>query len=143
MIITSGEITKATGKPTFDGIIVNRDWAKQHADFMVKYLKAHRGVRRELSSQHGEVDARFAKVKAVAKIERRQAAGRAGRPGRCIASRPRRSRRPRHGSAAADSGAAQSLAATSAFLKEQGTIQNVMPDYSVGINPKFVQDAAK
>ena len=40
-------------------------------------------------------------------------------------------------------GAAQSLAETSAFLKSQGTIQSVLPDYSVGVNPSYVEAALK
>jgi len=43
----------------------------------------------------------------------------------------------------AQSGAAKSLAATAAFLKTQGTIQTVLADYSVGVDPQFVQKAAR
>ena len=41
----------------------------------------------------------------------------------------------------AKGGAAQSLAATAAFLKTQGTIGNVLPDYSVGVNPAYAAKA--
>ena len=41
------------------------------------------------------------------------------------------------------SSATASLAATAAFLKTQGTIQNVLPDYSAGVDPRFVQQAAQ
>jgi len=40
------------------------------------------------------------------------------------------------------SGAAQALASTAEFLKAQKRIPSVLPDYSVVINPSFV-DAAK
>ena len=43
----------------------------------------------------------------------------------------------------AQSGAAKSLAATATFLKSQGTIQTVLADYSVGVDPQFVQKAAR
>jgi taurine transport system substrate-binding protein len=43
----------------------------------------------------------------------------------------------------AQSGAAKSLAASAAFLKTQGTIQNVLPDYSAGVDPHFVQQVAR
>ena len=43
----------------------------------------------------------------------------------------------------ADRSRRRSLAETSAFLKAQGTIQQVLPDYSVGVNPAFVEAAAK
>ncbi|MCA3786824.1 MAG: taurine ABC transporter substrate-binding protein, partial [Burkholderia sp.] len=43
----------------------------------------------------------------------------------------------------AQSGAAKSLAATATFLKSQGTIQTVLSDYSAGVDPQFVQKAAR
>lgn len=43
----------------------------------------------------------------------------------------------------AQSGAAKSLAATATFLKSQGTIQTVLADYSAGVDPQFVQKAAR
>ena len=42
----------------------------------------------------------------------------------------------------AESGAAQSLLATAQFLKTQGTIQAVLPDYGATIDSRFVQRAA-
>ncbi len=41
----------------------------------------------------------------------------------------------------AKGGAAQSLAATAAFLKAQGTIGNVLPDYSTGVNASYAAKA--
>ena len=39
VILTSGKISADTGKATFDGYVVNRDWAKANQDFMVKFVK--------------------------------------------------------------------------------------------------------
>jgi taurine transport system substrate-binding protein len=39
VIITSGQISADTGKATFDGYVVNKDWAKANRDFMVKFVK--------------------------------------------------------------------------------------------------------
>jgi taurine transport system substrate-binding protein len=39
VIMTSGQISASTGKATFDGYVVNRDWAKANRDFMVKFVK--------------------------------------------------------------------------------------------------------
>jgi hypothetical protein len=62
---------------------------------------------------------------------------------RCTPSRRLPSRRRRRLGGGAQSGAAKSLAATAAFLKTQGTIQTVLADYSVGVDPQFVQKAAR
>ena len=40
-----------------------------------------------------------------------------------------------------DGGAAKALAATAVFLKDQKKVPAVLPDYSVAINPSFVQAA--
>ena len=37
--ITSGEVGKQTGKPTFDGLAVARKWGEANADFMAKFVK--------------------------------------------------------------------------------------------------------
>src|SRR5512132_2305421 len=39
VILTSGKLSADTGKATFDGYIVNKDWAKANKDFMVKFVK--------------------------------------------------------------------------------------------------------
>jgi taurine transport system substrate-binding protein len=143
VIITSGEITKATGKATFDGIIVNREWAKQHADFLVKYLKIIAASDENYRRNTAKWTPDSPMVQAVAKIS---GAKPQDVPDGLALYRfvpPAEQATKAWLGGGKDSGAAQSLAATSAFLKAQGTIQNVLPDYSVGINPKFVQDAAK
>ena len=143
VIITSGEITKATGKATFDGIVVNRDWAKQHGDFLVKYLKIIAAADDNYRRNTAKWTAESPMVQAVAKIS---GAKPADIPAGLALYRfvpPAEQATKAWLGGGKDAGAAQSLAATSAFLKAQGTIQNVLPDYSVGINPKFVQEAAK
>jgi taurine transport system substrate-binding protein len=39
LFITSGELGKKTGKPTFDGLAVDRKWGEANADFMAKFVK--------------------------------------------------------------------------------------------------------
>ena len=38
-------------------------------------------------------------------------------------------------------GVSKSLAATAQFLHQQNTIQTVLPDYSIGVNPAYAQAA--
>ena len=40
-----------------------------------------------------------------------------------------------------DGGAARALAFTSAFLKEQGRVEKVLPDYGTAVNPEWVKRA--
>ena len=67
VIITSGKISADTGKATFDGYIVNKDWAKANKDFMVKFVKVTGRVGRQLPQEHGEVDQGLGGGEGVAK----------------------------------------------------------------------------
>ena len=67
VILTSGKISADTGKATFDGYVVNRDWAKANKDFMVKFVK----VLAASDDNYRKNKAKFTKdsteVKAIAK----------------------------------------------------------------------------
>ena len=68
VILTSGKISADTGKATFDGYIVNKDWAKANQDFMMKFTKV---ARRIADDKYRKNQAKWNKdsteVKAVAK----------------------------------------------------------------------------
>ena len=143
VLITSGEITKQTGKATFDGIIVNRDWAKANADFVVKFLQVIANADENYRRNKDKWSKDSPMVQAVAKVTGAKpedvAAGMALY--RFVPASEQATNAWLGGGKAG--GAAQSLAATAAFLRAQGTIQNVLPDYSVGVNPTFVQKVAQ
>ena len=48
VLITSGDLSKL-GKPTFDGIAVDRKWGEDHKEFMAKLVKAIADARRAVS----------------------------------------------------------------------------------------------
>jgi taurine transport system substrate-binding protein len=139
VLVTSGEISKQTGKATFDGIIVNREWAKANADFVVKFLQVVANADENYRRNKDKWTKDSAMVQAVAKVTGAKPedvpAGMALY--RFVPPAEQASNAWLGGGKA--SGAAQSLAATAAFLRSQGTIQTVLPDYSVGVNPAYVQ----
>ena len=142
-LITSGEIAKKTGKATFDGVVANTDWAKSHGEFITGFIKVLAAADADYRDNTAKWTADSPQVKAIAEITGAKAAdvpaGLAlyGFPGL----------KEQAGKAwlggGKDSGAAKSLAETAAFLKAQGTLQSVLPDYSVGINASYVEAAAK
>ena len=67
VIITSGKISAETGKATFDGYVVNKDWAKANSDFMVKFVKVMAAADDNYRKNTGEVDEDSNEAKAVAK----------------------------------------------------------------------------
>ncbi|PLZ03458.1 taurine ABC transporter substrate-binding protein [Burkholderia sp. WAC0059] len=141
VLITSGQVARETGKATFDGFVVDRRFAKDNADFVTRFVKvlaaadadysAHRaqwtvgspqvaGVAQESGANPQDVPASLALYSFPTLAQQASSTWLGG---------------------GAQSGAARSLAATAAFLKSQGTIQNVLPDYSVGVDPQFVRAA--
>ena len=67
VVITSGQITAATGKATFDGYVANRDWAKANRDFMVKFVKVMADADAKYRDGGKNWKADGAEVKAIAK----------------------------------------------------------------------------
>lgn len=137
-LTTSGAIAKATGKATFDGIVVSRSFARDNDAFLTGFVRtlatADDNYRRNKAAWTPE----SAQVKAVA-----QRAG--AQPADVPASLALYEFPTPQQQASAQwlgGGAARSLAATAAFLKTQGTIQNVLPDYSAGVNARWVRQIA-
>jgi taurine transport system substrate-binding protein len=142
-LVSSGEISKQTGKSTFDGVVVNRDWAKDNAEFVAKFTKILAEADERYRKDKAKWTAGSPEAAAIAKITGAKAedvpAGLALY--RFPTAREQASATWLGGGKS--SGAAASLAATAAFLKTQGTIANVLPDYSVGVNPKYAEKVAQ
>jgi taurine transport system substrate-binding protein len=141
--VSSGQISKNTGKATFDGIVVQKQWAKANADFLAKFLKVIAAADEDYRKNTAKWTPDSEQIKAVAKVT-------GGKPedvaaGMKLYRFPTLAEQvsPTWLGGGAKGGAAGSLAATAAFLKSQGTIQNVLPDYSVGVNPSYAQAAMK
>jgi taurine transport system substrate-binding protein len=140
VLVTSGELTKA-GRPTFDGIVVSRKFAREHPDFMVAFVKVLAKADAEYRANQAKWTPESPQVKAVAKLTKADAAN--------VPAAMALYRFPTLEEQASnawlgggkDSGAAKALADTSAFLKEQGRVQALAPDYSKFVNPTFVQKA--
>ncbi|OLL31548.1 taurine ABC transporter substrate-binding protein [Burkholderia sp. SRS-W-2-2016] len=143
VLITSGDVAKQSGKATFDGFVAARQFERDNAAFMAGLVKVL-----------ADTDAQYRDHKADWTATSKQAEAVAQESGATAADVPASLALYAFPSAAEQasatwlgggkqSGAAQSLAATAAFLKTQGTIQNVLPDYSAAVNPRFAQQAAR
>lgn len=143
VLTSSGKISKETGKATFDGVVAQRDWAKANQDFVVKFIKAVAAADDDYRKNKGKWVVGSPMVKAVADITGAKAedvpAGMALYQFPTIAEQVSKTWL----GGGKNGGAAQSLAATANFLKSQGTINNTLPDYSVGVNPRYAELAGK
>lgn len=140
VFITSGELSKL-GKATFDGMVVNKDWAKKNGDFMVQFVKtiaaADEAYRKDPKSfGPGSENAKKIvklvggddkEVMAVLELynfpDLKQQASKQWLGG------------------GKDSGVAKALLATSEFLKEQKKVDALLPDYSVALTDEYVKKA--
>ena len=143
VLITSGEVARESGKATFDGFAVNRKFAQDNGAFLVGLVK----VLADTDAQYREHKSAWtAESKQVEDVAKESGANAADVPASlALYAFPTLAEQasPTWLGGGAQSGAAKSLAATATFLKSQGTIQNVLPDYSAGVDARFVQQAAK
>lgn len=142
IIITSGQITAATGKATFDGYVANKDWAKANRDFMVKFVKIMADADAKYAAAGKSWKADGPEVKAIAKWS-------GSKPENVMAAvglykfptaKDQASTWLGGGKASI---AAKALAATAEFQLSQKQIEKALPDYSAVVNASYAAEAAK
>jgi taurine transport system substrate-binding protein len=136
VIATSGSIGKK-GFPTFDGLIVNAKWAAENEGFMVALVKALIKADDEYRANTAKWTADSAQVKAVAKWTKADPK-----------DVPAAMSLYRYPTAAEQvsatwlsGGAIKAMTDTAAFLKEQGRVQEVKPNYGAFVTTSYVQKA--
>jgi taurine transport system substrate-binding protein len=142
VLITSG-LLSTWGKATFDGVIADKKFAKENPDFMValvKILAKHDDMYRKNAAAWTPTSA---EVMAVAKIS--GAKPEDVPPGMALYGFPTLAEQasPAWLGGGKDGGAAKALKFTSEFLKEQGRIDKLLPDYAASVNPEWVIRAMK
>jgi taurine transport system substrate-binding protein len=138
VLATSTSIGKM-GYPTFDGVIANKKWAAENQAFMVALVKALAKADADYRSNKAKWTADSPQVKAVAKWTKADAKD--VPPAMALYTFPTAEQQmsPAWLGGGAKSGAAKALADTAAFLKEQGRIQEVKPDYSVFVTTDYIR----
>ncbi|MGQ7939793.1 taurine ABC transporter substrate-binding protein [Paraburkholderia sp. D1E] len=142
VLITSGQVAQQTGKATFDGFVVDRKFASQNAEFVARFVKVLAATDASYRDHTSAWTATSPQVEAVAKESGATAQEVPASLALYAFPTPAQQASNAWLGGGAQSGAAKSLAATAVFLKTQGTIQNVLADYSTGVDPQFVQRAA-
>src|SRR6185436_7310063 len=128
VITSSGKISAETGKATFDGYVVNKDWAKANRDFMVKFVK----IMAASDDNYRKNAAKWSKdsneAKAVAKWSGAKAEDVPA--GMALYKFPDASEQATKW-LSKDGIAVKALKATAEFQLSQKQIEKVLPDYSV------------
>jgi len=135
-LATSGSIGKK-GYPTFDGLVVDSKWAAANEAFMVALVKALAKADDEYRANAAKWTADSAQVKAVAKWTKAEAGA--------VPAAMKLYRFPTLQEQMSPTwlggGAAKAMADTAAFLKEQGRVQEVKPNYKDFVTTTYVQKA--
>lgn len=136
MIIHAGQVT---GKPTFDGWVVNREFGEQNKDFMTAFVKAIGKANDGYNANPAAWTADSAEVKTIAE-----------RTGAAAADIPNSLKGYTFPSlkdqASADwlGGAmAKNMVATAKFLVEQKKIPAALDDYAKFVNASYIEAAMK
>jgi len=142
VLITSGELS-AKGKPTFDGIAVDRKWGEENKVFMAKLVAAIADYDQQYRSNPAAWSASSPQTAAIAKMI---GGGAADVPG-ALALYAFPTLQEQASSAwlggGKDSRAAFALKDTSEFLKGQHQIGTVLPDYTQFVTPAYAEAAMK
>jgi taurine transport system substrate-binding protein len=142
VLTTSGDICKQ-GACTFDGLVVSRKFAAENPAFMVALVKAIGKADADYRANPKAWTGDAAKTAAVAKWS-------GGKPedvadAMALYSFPSLQQQASATwlGGGADGAAAKALAQQANFLKEQGRLQSVAPDYSKSVSTRWVTEAMK
>lgn len=138
-VLTSAEAIAKEGRPTFDGMIVDRAWASSNKGFMVELVRLLAKTDAAYAADTAKWTPESSEVKAIAKWT---GAAPADIPAGLAAYRfPT----PQQQVSAEwlGGGAAKALKDTAAFLKEQGRVPEVASDYGRFVTAEYVREAMK
>lgn len=137
-IATSGDVGKK-GYPTFDGLVVNAKWAAENKGFLVELVKVIAKADADYRANTAKWTVTSPQVKAVAKWTKADEKDVPEAMAAFVFPDTTAQLSPTW----LGGGAAKTLANTSAFLKEQGRLQEVKPDYNAFIDTSYLKEALK
>lgn len=135
-IATSGSIGKR-GAPTFEGIVVNAKWAAANEPFMIAFVKALNRANEEYKATGKSWTPDSPQTKAMAKWTKADPKD----VGAAMALYTFPTMAEQVSPTWLGGGAAKAMAGTAAFLKEQGRVQEVKPDYGAFVTTVYVDKA--
>ncbi len=136
-VIESSKTIAAMGFPTFDGLIVNAKWAAENEAFMVTLVKVLAKADEAYRANKAKWTADSAEIKAIAKWTKADAKD--VPPSMALYVFPTLAEQA--GPKWLGGGAAKAMTSTAVFLKEQGRITEMKPDYSAFITDAYVKKA--
>ena len=133
VLATSADVAK-WGAPTFDGWIVRKDFAEKNPDFVTKFARVTLDA---YASYHANPKSWVANAENLDKVIRITGAKKEDIPGLLEGNVYPLAKEQQ---TLLGASTVKALAATSAFLKEQGKVDSVQADYGAFVSNVFVKD---
>jgi taurine transport system substrate-binding protein len=140
VLVTSGELS-SLGRPTFDGLVVDKSWAEQNAEGLAKFIRV---IAEADAAYRDDKDAWSADSEPVRKIVGVVGGNPEDVPGVLeLYEFPTMEEQAscKWLGCGAEGGAVKALVFTSEFLKEQQKIPEVLADYTPFVTPEYVEMA--
>jgi taurine transport system substrate-binding protein len=136
-VIESSKTIGARGFPTFDGLIVNAKWAAQNEAFMVTLVKVLAKADEDYRANKAKWTVESPQAKAIAKWTKADVKDVPA----TMALYTFPTMAEQAGPKWLGGAAAKAMTSTAVFLKEQGRIQEMKPDYSAFITDAYIKKA--
>jgi taurine transport system substrate-binding protein len=124
------------GAPTFEVWVARKDFAEKHPDVVAKFAKVTLDSFADYAANKASWTADSVPVQKIAKLTGANAAD----VPELLAGSAFPDAKAQQSSALLEGGTAKSISETAQFLKEQGKVETVLPDYSPYVSAKFVRD---
>ncbi len=138
-VLASATELAAKGRPTFDALMVDRDWAAENKEFMTTLVRMLADIDKQYMDNKAAWTADSAEAKAVAKISGADPKDVPEAMGAYVFL----GLEEQASETWLGGGAAKALADTSQFLKDQGRVPEVQSDYAKFVTDEFVKAAMK
>lgn len=138
-VVTDSEVIGAASVPTFDGLVVATDFAKEHPEFMTEFTKALAKAYADYNADKAAWTAESQPVKNIIRMIGGDPAGTAEALN--MLSFP--DAKAQVSETWLGGGATKALSESAAFLVEQKQIDKALPDYAPYVNASFAEAAAK
>jgi taurine transport system substrate-binding protein len=142
VLITSGTLS-TWGKATFDGMVVSKDFAAENADFMTSFVKTIAEADEAYRSDPDAFGPDTENAKKIVGLVGGEAADVKGVLDLYNFPTLKEQASCAWLGCGKDGGAARALFFTSEFLKGEGKVDALQPDYGAFVNPSFVEAAMK
>jgi taurine transport system substrate-binding protein len=122
------------GAPTFEVWVARKDYAEKHPEVVARFAKVTLDAFADYAAHKDSWTVDSEQVKKIARLTGSNAAD----VPELLAGSDYPDAKAQQSSTLLQAGTARDIAATAGFLKEQGKVESVLPDYSAYVSDKFI-----